>query len=569
MKKMRWQILILVLALVAIGVLLIGQQPELLPSAPEINPSAGGVYSEGLIGSFGRLNPVLDFHHQADRDVNRLLYSSLLRFDDRGLPVHDLVESMGISRDGRFYNFSIREDAVWHDGKPLTSEDIVFTVEMLRSPDLPIPEDIRSLWETVEVEALDEHTLQFRLPEPYSPFLDYLTFGILPKHLLEDIPPSELVDAEFNIKPVGSGPYQFESLLMNGDQISGVVLKPFEDYYGERAFIEDFIFRYYPDSQAAFTAYQEGEIQGISRIVNEVLPSALEAPNLNLYSGPIPLLSMVFLNLDNPEVPFLQDGSIRRALYMGLNRQQMIDDLMDSQAILAHGPIFPNSWAYYPGVEQVPYDPEGAIRMLREAGYTIPATGGSIRENEEGQSLEIELVYPDDPRYEPFAQAIASDWRAIGVGVKLNPTSYEKVVSDYLEPHAYQAALVDLNLSKTPDPDPYPFWHQAQITGGQNYAKWDDRQASEYLEQARVEVDIAERSRLYNNFQVRFASELPSLPLFYPVYNYAVDEQVQGITMGPLFDPSDRLATAPQWFLLTGQAPESTTDSPSESTPTP
>jgi len=136
------------------------------------------------------------------------------------------------------------------------------------------------------------------------------------------------------------------------------------------------------------------------------------------------------------------------------------------------------------------------------------------------------------------------------------------VVSAYLEPRAFQAALVDLNFSRTPDPDPYPFWHQAQITGGQNYAKWDDRQASEYLEQARIEVDIEERTRLYNNFQVRFASELPSLPLFYPIYNYAVDEQVQGVTMGPLYDPSDRLVTAPQWFLLAGRAP-------AENTPTP
>ena len=566
---MRWQILILVLALVAIGVLLIGQQPDLIPSVPEVNPTAGGVYSEGLIGSLGRLNPVLDFHYQADRDVDRLIYSSLLRFDDRGLPVHDLVESMGISRDGRFYNISIRKDAVWHDGKPLTSEDIVFTVEMLRSPDLPVPEDIRSLWETVEVEALNEYTLQFRLPEPYSPFLDYLTFGILPKHLLGDIPASELVNAEFNLNPVGSGPYQFESLLLDGDQIKGVVLKPFQDYYAEPAFIEEFIFRYYPDSQAAFTAYQEGEVQGISQIVNEVLPSALQAPTLNLYSGPVPLLSMVFFNLDNPEVPFLQDGSIRRALYMGLDRQHMVDDLMDSQAILAHGPIFPNSWAYYPGVEQVPYDPDGAIKLLREAGYTIPATGGSVRVNDEGQSLELELVYPDDPRYEPFAQAIASDWRAIGVGVELIPKSYAEVVSTYLEPRAYQTALVDLNLSKTPDPDPYPFWHQAQITGGQNYAKWDDRQASEYLEQARIEVDIAERTRLYNNFQVRFTGELPSLPLLYPIYNYAIDELVQGVTMGPLYDPSDRLLTAPQWFLLAGRAPASETEAPIESTPTP
>ncbi len=562
MKKMRWQILILVLALVAIGVLLIGQQPNILPTSPEVEPTTGGIYAEGLIGSLGRLNPVLDFYNQPDRDVDRLLFSSLLRFNDRGLPVHDLVESMGISQDGRIYNFSIRENVVWHDGKPLTSEDVVFTVEMLRSPDLPVPEDIRALWETVEVEALNEYTLQFRLPEPFSPFQDYLTFGILPKHLLGDIPASEMVDAGFNLQPVGSGPFKFDSILGEGDQISGVVLTPNPDYYAEPPFIEEFIFRYYPDHQTAVTAYQEGEIQGISRITNEILPAALQAPGLNLYSGPIPLLSMIFLNLDNPEAPFLQDGSIRRALYMGLNRQHMIDALLGSQAILAHGPIFPNSWAYYAGIEHVPYDAEGAIRILREAGYTIPASGGSVRTNEEGQALNIELVYPEDSSYEPIAQAIASDWRAIGVGVELNPMPYEEVVSAYLEPRAFQAALVDLNFSRTPDPDPYPFWHQAQITGGQNYAKWDDRQASEYLEQARIEVDIEERTRLYNNFQVRFASELPSLPLFYPIYNYAVDEQVQGVTMGPLYDPSDRLVTAPQWFLLAGRAP-------AENTPTP
>jgi len=562
MKKMRWQILILVLALVAIGVLLIGQQSNILPTSPEVEPTTGGVYAEGLIGSLGRLNPVLDFYNQPDRDVDRLLFSSLLRFNDRGLPVHDLVESMGISQDGRIYNFSIRENVVWHDGKPLTSEDVVFTVEMLRSPDLPVPEDIRALWETVEVEALNEYTLQFRLPEPFSPFQDYLTFGILPKHILGDIPASEMVNAEFNLQPVGSGPFKFDSILGEGDQISGVVLTPNPDYYAEPPFIEEFIFRYYPDHQTAVTAYQEGEIQGISRITNEILPAALQAPGLNLYSGPIPLLSMIFLNLDNPEVPFLQDGSIRRALYMGLNRQHMIDELLGSQAILAHGPIFPNSWAYYAGIEHVPYDAEGAIRILREAGYTIPATGGSVRTNEEGQALNIELVYPEDSSYEPIAQAIASDWRAIGVGVELNPMPYEDVVSAYLEPRAYQAALVDLNFSRTPDPDPYPFWHQAQITGGQNYAQWDDRQASEYLEQARIEVDIEERTRLYNNFQVRFASELPSLPLFYPIYNYAVDEQIQGVTMGPLYDPSDRLVTAPQWFLLAERAPVENTPTP-------
>jgi peptide/nickel transport system substrate-binding protein len=132
----------------------------------------------------------------------------------------------------------------------------------------------------------------------------------------------------------------------------------------------------------------------------------------------------------------------------------------------------------------------------------------------------------------------------------MTPVPYNELVSAYLEPRTYQAALVDLDLARSPDPDPYPFWHQAQKTGGQNYSSWDDHQASEYLEQARVIVDIAERTRLYRNFQVRFTSEMPALPLFYPVYTYAVDARVQGVTMGPLFDTSDRYATITSWFLV-------------------
>ena len=138
----------------------------------------------------------------------------------------------------------------------------------------------------------------------------------------------------------------------------------------------------------------------------------------------------------------------------------------------------------------------------------------------------------------------------IGAEVGLEAVPYEQLIDDRLTRHIYEAALVDLTLFRSPDPDPYPFWHQAQITGGQNYSAWDDRPASEYLEQARLTVDIDERTRLYRNFQVRFAQQLPAIPLFHPVYTYAVDRQVQGIRMGPLFDTSDRLAQATEWFLL-------------------
>ncbi len=550
MRKMVWQIVIVVVALAAIAVLLFSQQSTLLPITPEVKPSTGGVYSEALVGSFTRLNPVLDYTNSADQDVDRLIFSSLLNFDDRGLPVNDLVESMGISQNGQNYNISLRENAVWHDGQPLTSEDVVFTVELLRSEDLPVPEDIRALWQNVEAEALDESTFQFRLPEPYAPFLDYLTFGILPKHLLGDLSPAEIIDSQFNLQPVGSGPYRFDQFLVEGDQITGVSLTAFEDYYNDPASIEQFTFKYYPDPEAALSAYQSGDVLGISQITHDILPQALQEPNLNMHSGQVPLLSIIFLNLDNPQVPYFQDVNIRRALLMGIDRQRIINQLNDGQATLAHGPIFPGSWAYYDGIEKIEYDPDAAVQILRAAGYAIPASGSSVRTNEEGQSLSFDLVYPSGTKYEQLAEAIASDWQRLGVQANLQAVDSDDLVATYLDPREYDAALVDINLTSSPDPDPYPFWDQAQITGGQNYSKWNDRQASEYLEEARVELDRNERTRLYNNFQVRYASELPALPLFYPIYNYGIDQRINGVTMGSLYEASDRFANVTTWFLI-------------------
>lgn len=558
MKRFRWQILIVLLALTAIAVLLLGQQPVLQPIVPEVNPATGGVYTEAMVGSLSRLNPVLDFYNPSDRDLDYLLYSGLLRFDARGLPQHDLVESMGITPDAKIYNFSLHEDAVFHDGEALTSEDVLFTIELLRSEDLPVPADVRDLWRQVEAEAFDEYTLQFRLPESYSPFLDYLTFGILPEHLLGDLSAEELISAPFNLEPVGSGPYRFDQLLIEDGEIAGISLARFDDYYREPPFIEQVIFRYYPDSQSALQAYQVGEVEGISQVSADALPTALEESALNLYTGRLPELSLILLNLDNPELPFFQEAEIRRALLMGLNRQRLIDTLFAGQAIMAHGPIFPGTWAFYDGIEAIDYNPEKAVEALRDAAYTIPAEGSTVR-MKEGTALAFELLYPDDPQYSALAEAIARDWQRLGIGVELQPVSYEELVGNHLEPRIFQAALVDINLARSPDPDPYPFWHQSQISSGQNYSKWDDRQASEYLEQARVTVDLAERTRLYRNFQVRFVDELPALPLFYPVYTYAVDERVQGVTMGPLLDTSDRFTTIADWFLVAGAAREEAT----------
>jgi peptide/nickel transport system substrate-binding protein len=564
MKRLRWPLLIAIIALAAISILLINQKPASLQpiAAPVVQPAEGGIYTEGLVGSFMRLNPILDYYNQADKDIDRLIYSGMLRIDDRGIPQADLATSWGISRDGTIYNFSLNPNAVWHDGEPVTSDDIIFTIQMMSADSSPFPADVRDFWNQIEITRLDDKTIQFKLPEPFAPFLDYLTFGVLPSHLLGDLNMAELVDNPYNLSPIGSGPYRFDHLITNAGQITGVVLSAFKDYYLQGAYIDQIAFRYYPDDQAVYSAYQSGDIAGIGNVSLDILPGVLSEKGLNIYTTRLPVMTLIYLNLDDPQVAFFQDVNVRKALIQGLNRQGMINSIRQGQAILANGPIFPDTWAYYDGIEKYSYNPNQSIELLRQAGYTIPASGGNIRASEDGTPLTFELLYPEDDEHAQLANTIQQDWLKLGVKVTLTPLPYEQLVSERLDTRNYQAALVDLNLSHSPDPDPYPFWHQTQISSGQNYSKWDDRQASEYLEQARITTDMADRVRLYNNFQVRWNQELPALPLFYPVYTYAVSSDVNGVSIGPIFDPADRFNHVTNWYLVTSKTIGQATDTP-------
>jgi peptide/nickel transport system substrate-binding protein len=487
-----------------------------------------------------------------------LIFSGLVRFDEHGLPQADLAEAWGVASDGTIYNFSIRENAVWHDGTPVTSDDVLFTIDMIKSAGSLYPQDIKDLWGKIEVTKLNDKTLKFTLPEPFVPFMDYLTFGILPKHLLESVAPDQLPNADFNINPIGSGPYHFDHLIVDDGQITGVVLTVSDTYYGTSPFIEQVVFRYYQSSADALDAYQQGDVLSVSQITSDVLSTALEEPNLSVYTSRMPQMSFVLFNLNNPEVAFLQNAKVRRALMLGINRTHIINKLLQGQAVLADGPILPGSWAYYDGIERFEFNPDESINLLKAEGYVIPAEGGDVRAKE-GTPIAFTMLHPADELHTMIAQMIKEEWAAIGVGVELQAVPYDKLATDFLVSRTYQAALVDLNLSRTPDPDPYPFWHQAEATGGQNYSQWDDRAASEFLEQARVTTDYTLRTRLYRNFQVVFAKELPALPLFAPVYSYAVDSQVQGAQVPALlYDPGDRMVTFPSWYLLTRRALEQT-----------
>ncbi|NMB53573.1 MAG: peptide ABC transporter substrate-binding protein [Leptolinea sp.] len=547
MKNLRWQFVIIFLTGLVIGILLLGEQKDLASVEATPRPAQGGIYTEAVVGNLQRLNPLLDSKNQPDRDIDRLIFNGLVRFDSRGLPLPDLAESWGISQDGKNYNFTLRPNLKWHDGQPVTADDVIFTIEMMRQGNPSLSQDYQDFWKSVVVKG-SGNNLQFQLKESFSPFLDFLTFGILPRHLLGGLSGDAFINAAFNLQPVGTGPFQFERLIVDSGRISGLVLRANKDFYGQKPNLSQIVFLFYPDSIGAVTAYKENRAQGISQLTPDVLPQALNYPNLALYTSRKPELTILLFNLKNPEVPFLQELKIRKSILRSLNRQWMIDNLLQGQAIMADGVIFPGTWAYYENIKSIPYDPEIARRDLKEEGWVLAGETDTVRSKKEA-FLKFRLTVPDTDRHKNLGGAIQRDLAAVGIQVELEVLPYETIINERLNPRTYQAALVDINFSKTPDPDPYPFWDQVQSTGGQNYAQWNNRVASEMLEQARITLDIDERTKLYRNFQLIFEDELPALPLFYPVYTWGADNTIRGIRMGPLFDTSDRFNTVADWYL--------------------
>lgn len=552
MKHLRWQALIAVLGLILAVGLLTGQSRTRVVFDEPV--TGAGRYTEALIGAPRALNPLLAFANPVDRDLTRLLFSSLTGFDALGRPTPDLANWF-LSEDQLTYTFILKPDVQWHDGTPLTAEDVAFTIGLLQDPAYPGPQDLKQLWQSVTVAVTGTQTIAFTLPEPFAPFLDYTRFGILPRHLLEGVSATQLPQAQFNLQPVGSGPFRFRQWLAEGGLVTGLILESVPDYHGQQPALAEVEFRFYPNSTEALAAYERGEVLGLSRLDHEQVAAAALLPNLRLHTTLEPEYTLIFLNLRDDTLPFFREKRVRQALLLGLNRSQMIADILHGQALVANSPVMPGSWAYNLDLPTAPYNPAEAESLLTAAGWVLPqgvAPGSSDYVRQKNNlALRFTLTAPDDELHLALAQAAQQTWAALGIQVEIVPVEPASLRSQALEPRAYQALLADFSLSGTPDPDPYPLWHETQAESGQNYSGWTDRVASQWLEQARLTSNIAERARLYQQFQTRFADQVPALLLYYPVYTYAVDARVNGVRLGPLTEASDRFATLPEWFTET------------------
>nr|MBC7245475.1 peptide ABC transporter substrate-binding protein [Chloroflexota bacterium] len=535
-RDMRWQAIIAILAILLI-LTLTGYTAFYMTTV--VIPDYGGTYREGVAGNPGYISPLFSTYHDVDRDLVALIFNGLTRADENGQIQPDLADTWEISPDNLTYTFHLRQNVRWHDGTPFTADDVVFTINILRSPDFQGQPQIAELWQMVTVERSDRYTVRFTLSEPFAPFLHYTTIGLLPAHLLQDVPIKQLSSHPFNLHPIGTGPFKIGEVTSKH-----ALLEANADYYAGRPYLDKIEFLFYPDYPSVLAAYQRGEIHGIGRVPLEYLPEVLAEDELQLYSAPLSGYGLVFLNLDRP---VFQEKEVRQALLWALDRQRIIDQILDGQAVLAHGPVMPFSWAYEAHAPQYAYDPVKARNLLEKAGW-IDADGDGVREKGDLR-LEFALLTNDDETRIKIINEITRQWAEIGVRAVPQAVGVAGVVRDFLMPRNYDAILYEWQQLPT-DPDPYPQWHSTQKLGmGQNFTGYSNEQADLLMEEARRTTDPVRRAALYRQLQRILAEDVPELPLYHPVYHYAVDKRVQNVRVGPMQDYADRFRTVAEWYI--------------------
>ena len=543
-RHLRWQVM---LALVGVLLLVAVLGLSMYNVAVTYVPAQGGIFREGVAGEPLSINPLLD-SSETDNDLTTLLFRGLTRIDERSRVVGDLAESWTITNDTE-YTFRLKPDQLWHDGSPITADDVLFTIGILRDPDVQGLAALTRTWRSVEVERVDEMTVRFSLSEPYAPFLEFTSMGLLPEHLYSELPATELASGPLPGLPVGSGPFRITEMTAEHVRLEPNPLDEIND-----AYIEALDMRFYPDPPSLITAFANGEIDGISSILPGSISEISAFEDLTLLSSVQSDYVDVLFNLDSPNAPFFQEKLVRQALYYGLDREALINDAAAGQGVVAHSLLTPNNWAYSASTKRYNYDPQNAAALLDEAGWT-DSDGDGIRDKE-GIPMQFVLHTNNASVNQRLVELIAEQWAQIGVRAVPTPEDIDlfSLATDVLTRGRFDAALIVLQPDN--DPDPYSQWHSSQAGGGgQNYSNWRNEQADALLEQARATTDIEQRRELYGQFQNIFAEEVPALMLYHPVYSYGVSDRIHNVQIGNINDPAERFNSFANWYIVTQRVP--------------
>lgn len=544
-KKEKIAIVLLVLALSSF---FIWKWVESYLEATKIVPISGGAYIEGMIGAPQYINPVLSQGNNVDDTISKLIYSSLFRYDAAGNIANDLVESYKISDDGKTYEISLRKNATWYEyEKPLTAltaDDVIYTATVIKDPNYQSP--LRASLEGIEFEKIDDYNLTVRTKTVFGQTLNALTFGVLPKYIWEKVNPENFFLAAYNLRPVGSGFYSFEGFSKDTNgKILDYQLKANGNYYGQKPFIENIVFKFYPAMNEAIAAYNKEEVTAIGGF-SPTEEGTIDKGVGNMYEINIPQYFAVFFN-QNKSKP-LSDKIVRTALSHAVDKKRLIGEVFKNKAIALDGPYLPYLSGYNQNTKVYDFAEDHAKNILDAQGWKDDNNDG-VREKD-GVILELTLLTGDNPELSLAANMISEMWQKVGVKVNVKIVPLNELTNNYIRLRDYDALFFGEVLSL--DPNPFVFWHSSQRKDpGLNLAVYSNKDVDKTLEEAEMLTDNAARAEKYQQFQVLVTEDVPAVFLYSPFYLYAINSQIKDITIKTLSLPSDRMNDSNIWFMKT------------------
>jgi len=494
---------------------------------PGEKPAYGDTFIESLTGNISGLIPNV-LSDSASFEIGSMLYSGLITRDKDLNIIGELAESWTFSQDCLDLTFNLRRNVRWHDGRPFTAADVVFTYETMIHPKTPTAyrEDFKAV---AEVAAPDPYTLRVRYKQPYAKALQSWGLWMLPRHLLESyVREGRLREAPQNrSNPVGTGAYRF------GEWKPGekVVLVANPDYFEGRPHLGRVVYRIIP-SQA--TIFLELKAKGVDAAGLTALQfkRQTEYPAFrkayHKYEYPANAYTYLGFNLKDPR---FADRRVRQAIAHAINKRELIDGVLLGLGREATGPYKPGTWAHNPDVPTYPYDMAKARALLAAAGWTETNADGVLVRNDQPFTFELLTNQGNDER-KKVAEIVQASLKELGIQVDIRVIEWASLLKEYIKKRRFEAIILGWGIGL--DPDQYEIWHSSKTGPDElNHISYANPEVDALLEQGRTSCRQAERKKFYDRLQTILAEDQPIVFLYFRDALPVVSSRVRGIVPAP------------------------------------
>lgn len=537
------------LLLVLIAGCIVGQIGALRGYYQMPAPIPGGTYSEGVLGAYTNANP-LYATGPVDLSVSKLLFAGLLTYDQQNNLVGDLAKDWTVDARGTTYTVHLKPSLTWHDGKPLTAADVVFTYDVIQTPDAQSP--LNPSWRGIQVKQVDPLTVTFILPNSLSAFPYSLTNGIVPKHILGDEPVTALRTLAFNTtKPIGAGPFKFNTLEVTGGSADtreeSIAFDPFEGYHAGRPKLDRFVMHAYRNKQQLMDSFKAKEINAMAGLTE--VPRDIQPGDARIYNMQLTAAVMTFFKMGEG---ILADAKVRQALVRATDRDTIIKNLQYA-TMPVREPILQDQIGYNPAYVQPGYDISVANALLEESGWKM--TKEQIR-RKGGRPLFFSLTVQADSEYEDVALQLKQQWRKAGVDIEIIAQDSSEFQTT-LAAHSYEALLYGISIGK--DPDVLVYWDSSYAVRAENrlnFSEYRSSVADAALQAGRTRSDAALRAIKYQPFLQAWRDDAPAVGLYEPRYLYISHTTVHGLEEHELNAGVERLKNVHNWMVRVQGVPQ-------------